>query len=43
MLVGVREKARDDDELLAEAIRILDLFYSAYRQTKEPESMASIT
>jgi hypothetical protein len=30
MLRGIKEKARDDDELLAEAMRILDLFYSAY-------------
>jgi hypothetical protein len=43
VLIGIREKARDDDELLSEAIRILDLFYSAYRQTKESGSMASIT
>jgi hypothetical protein len=40
MLIGIREKARSDDELLAEAMRILDLFYSAYRQTKESERMA---
>jgi len=43
VLIGIREKAHDDDELLSEAIRILDLFYSAYRQTKESERMASIT
>jgi hypothetical protein len=30
VLRGIREKARDDDALLAEAMRILDLFYSAY-------------
>lgn len=30
VLKGVKEKARDDDALLAEAMRILDLFYSAY-------------
>ena len=30
MLRGIKEKARDDDALLAEAMRILDLFYSAY-------------
>jgi hypothetical protein len=30
VLRGVKEKARDDDALLAEAIRIFDLFYSAY-------------
>lgn len=43
VLVGIKEKARDDDELLSEAMRILDLFYSAYRQSKESERMASIT
>ena len=31
MLRGAREKARDDDGLLAEAIRTFDLLYSAYR------------
>ena len=30
MLRGIKEKARSDDALLAEAMRILDLFYSAY-------------
>jgi hypothetical protein len=30
MLRGIKEKARNDDALLAEAMRILDLFYSAY-------------
>ena len=30
VLKGAREKARNDDALLAEAMRILDLFYSAY-------------
>jgi hypothetical protein len=30
VLKGIKEKARDDDGLLAEAMRILDLFYSAY-------------
>lgn len=43
VLIGIREKARDDDELLSGAIRILDFFYSAYRQTKDSGSMASIT
>jgi hypothetical protein len=28
--MGIKEKARGDDALLAEAMRILDLFYSAY-------------
>lgn len=32
VLKGVKEKARSDDALLAEAMRILDLFYSAYGQ-----------
>src|SRR5258708_11747464 len=30
MLRGIREKARSDDALLAEAMRVLDHFYSAY-------------
>jgi hypothetical protein len=30
VLRGIKEKARGDDALLAEAMRILDLFYSAY-------------
>jgi hypothetical protein len=32
VLRGAREKARDDDALLAAAMRIFDLFYSAYGQ-----------
>jgi hypothetical protein len=32
VLKGVREKAKNDDALAAEAMRILDLFYSAYSQ-----------
>jgi hypothetical protein len=32
VLRGIKEKARSDDALLAEAMRILDLFYSAYAQ-----------
>jgi hypothetical protein len=32
MLRGIREKARGDDALLAEAMRIFDLLYSAYAQ-----------
>jgi hypothetical protein len=32
VLRGIKEKARGDDALLAEAIRILDLFYAAYAQ-----------
>src|SRR6266513_2564562 len=35
VLKGIKEKARDDDVLLAEAMRILDFFYSAYRQDKK--------
>jgi hypothetical protein len=31
MLKGARERARSDDALLGEAIRVLDLLYSAYR------------
>jgi hypothetical protein len=34
VLKGIKEKARSDDALLAEAMRILDLFYSAYAQSK---------
>jgi hypothetical protein len=34
VLKGIKEKARNDDELLSEAMRILDFFYSAYGQTK---------
>jgi hypothetical protein len=30
MLRGIKEKARSDDALAAEAMRIFDLFYSAY-------------
>lgn len=30
LLKGIKEKARSDDELLAESMRILDFFYSAY-------------
>jgi hypothetical protein len=32
VLRGIKEKARSDEALLAEAMRILDLFYSAYGQ-----------
>jgi len=34
VLRGAKEKARNDDALLAEAVRILDLFYSAYSQSE---------
>jgi len=33
VLRGVKEKTRSDDALLSEAMRIFDLFYSAYGQT----------
>jgi hypothetical protein len=32
LLKGARERARSDDALLSEAVRVLDLLYSAYRQ-----------
>lgn len=32
VMKGIKEKARSDDALLAAAMRILDLFYSAYAQ-----------
>ena len=34
VLKGIREKARSDDAMLAEAMRILDLFYSAYAENR---------
>lgn len=34
VLKGVREKARNDDAMLAEAVRIFDHFYSAYAERK---------
>ena len=34
LLRGIKEKARDDDALLAEAMRVLDHFYSAYAQPR---------
>ena len=30
ILKGAKQKARNDDALLAEAMRVLDMFYSAY-------------
>ena len=33
VLRGIKEKTRSDDALLSEAMRIFDLFYSAYGQT----------
>lgn len=41
MLKGAREKARSDDALLAEAMRILDLLYSAYRIGEEGVALAT--
>jgi hypothetical protein len=44
MLKGAREKARNDDALLADAMRTLDLLYSAYRIADEgvsPEVLSS--
>jgi hypothetical protein len=38
VLRGVKEKARSDDALLAEAMRILDLFYSAYAPAPTTET-----
>ena len=34
VLKGVKEKARNDDAMLAEAMRIFDHFYSAYAERK---------
>jgi hypothetical protein len=34
VLKGIKEKARSDDALLAEAMRIFDLFYSGYAQAR---------
>jgi len=39
VLRGIKEKARSDDALLAEAMRILDLFYSAYARNREREAL----
>jgi hypothetical protein len=33
LLKGAKENARDDDALLGEAMRVFDLFYSAYRSS----------
>jgi len=38
VLRGIKEKARSDDALLAEAMRILDLFYSAYAPAPTTET-----
>jgi hypothetical protein len=34
LLRGIKEKARDDNALLGEAMRVLDHFYSAYAQPR---------
>ncbi len=34
ILKGAKERARNDDALLSEAMRIMDMFYSAYSQEK---------
>jgi hypothetical protein len=34
VLRGIKEKGRNDDALLAEAMRIFGMFYSAYAQTR---------
>ena len=34
LLRGIKEKARDDDALLAEAMRVLEHFYSAYARAR---------
>jgi hypothetical protein len=36
VLRGARAKARNDDELLAQAMKIFDLFYSAYGKEAQP-------
>lgn len=41
VLRGIKEKARSDDELLAESMRILDLFHSAYGKAESGKEMAS--
>ena len=37
VLSGIRQKARNDDEMVREAARIFDLFYSAYAQKRRAE------
>lgn len=41
VLQGIKEKARSDDALLTEAMRILDLVYSAYSTTPGSSALAS--
>lgn len=36
VLTGIKAKAGNDDELLLESMKIFDLFYSAYGQSKDP-------
>ena len=40
LLRGAKEKARSDDALLAEAMRVFDMFYSAYARTQAPAGAA---
>lgn len=41
VLRGINEKARNDDALLAESMRILDLFYLAYAKIKTEQKTAA--
>jgi len=43
VLRGAKQEARNDDALLSAAARILDLFYSAYRQDRSEQGVASIS
>ena len=40
LLRGIKEKAVDDNAFLSEAVRILDLFYSAYGRNKDEVAAA---
>lgn len=37
LLTGIKEKSRSDDALLAESMRIFDLFYSAYTKAEKSD------
>jgi hypothetical protein len=37
LLKGAKERARDDDALLAESMRVFDLLHSAYRSARDPK------
>lgn len=37
ILVGVRARSRSDDQLLAESLRIFDLIYKAYQETRDEQ------